>query len=169
MTKAKTTTAMVVVPTVVQQRQAVAAFILSGTLERAKPLMAALWAVEEAALPSDEVLRAVLTDTKIEPSKDDMALAERFAQAQHRGRLLDFEETVIAGAKSKVLEGSPKFFNLMGALKIIGERVDPMVTKTTIYDLRGAQFKTPKRYAKLNAQAEDDAVEGEFEEVDEGD
>jgi len=169
MTKVETTTAVALVPTAVQKQQVVAAFTVSGTLERARPLIATLWGVEEAELPTDVVLREWVADPAVVPEKEQMALADRMTQARHRAGLLDLEDEVIEKCKGKVREGSEKFFTLLGALKIIGARVDPMVTqKTTIFDMRGASFKNSRAHRGLNEA--DAAIEGEFTEIDvEGD
>lgn len=168
MPKSKATTALALLPTMIQKQQAVAAFTVSGTLERARPLIATLWGVEEAELPADEALREWVADPTVVPEKEYMALAERMAQAAHRASLLDLEADVIQRCKDKVRDGSEKFFTLLGALKIIGARVDPMVAqKTTVYDLRGARFKTSRNRSKTLEEA---AIEGDFTEVNaEGD
>ena len=169
MAKSKVTTAVALLPTAVQKQQAVAAFTVSGTWERARPLIASLWGVDEADVPENVVLREWVTDVAVIPEKEHMALAERLAQAAHRASLLDLEADVIKACKDKVLPGSEKFFTLLGALKIIGARVDPMVAaKTTVYDLRGASFKNSRAHRGLNEA--DAAIEGEFTAIDvEGD
>jgi hypothetical protein len=163
------TTAVVVATTALQKQQVVAAFTVSGTFERARPLIATLWGVEEAALPADAELREYVGDTSIVPEKEQTLLAERYAQAMHRAKLLNFDEAVIDAGIALVREGSPKFFQIMGAHKLIGQRVDPMVSqKTTIYDMRGAQFKTSRPRGKTVGG--ETVIEGEFTEVDtEGD
>lgn len=169
MAKSKETTALAVVPTSVQKQQVVAAFTVSGTLERARPLIATLWGVEEAELPADVVLRGCIADSAIVPGKEQMALAERMAQAAHRAKLLDLDEAVMDAARDKVREGSPKFFQLMGAHKLIGQRVDPMVgAKINVFNMPGAQFKTSRPRTKTVGG--ETVIEAEFTEVDtEGD
>jgi len=164
--KSKVTTAVALLPTAVQKQQVVAAFTVSGTLERARPLIATLWGVEEAELPDDVVLREWVADPAVVPEKEQMALADRMTQARHRAGLLDLEDEVIEKCKGKVREGSEKFFTLLGALKIIGARVDPMVAqKITVYDMQGASFKTTKKYRGLNEETEE-AIEGDFTELE---
>jgi hypothetical protein len=165
----KTTTAVALVPTPIQKQQVVAAFTVSGTMARARPLIATLWGVDEADVPDDVQLRAWVADSDIVPEKEYMALAERMAQSAHRASLLDLEDEAIKSAKALVKEGSPKFYNLVGLIHIIGKRIDPMMAaKTTIFDLRGASFKTSRpRGARMEEQA---AIKGEFTELDvEGD
>ena len=156
-------TAVACVPTSLQKQQAVAAFTVSGTMARARPLIATLWGVDVAQVPDDAALREWIADASVVPEKEHMALAERLAQAMHRASLLDLEADVIKACKEKVRPGSEKFFTLLGALKIIGARVDPMVAaKTTVYDLRGARFKTSRNRSKTLEGA---AIEGDFVEV----
>jgi len=163
--KSKESTALAVVPTAVQKQQVVAAFTVSGTLERARPLIAILWGVEGAELPTDTVLRGFVGDAGIVPEKEHMALAERIAQAAHRAKLLDLDEAVMDAAKDKVKEGSPKFFQLMGAHKLIGQRVDPMVgAKINVFNMPGAQFKTSRPRSKTVGG--ETVIEAEFTEVD---
>jgi len=163
------TTAVVVATTALQKQQVVAAFTVSGTLERARPLIATLWGVEVGDLPADAELRGCVADASVVPEKEQFALAQRLAEATHRAKLLDFDEAVIDAGMALVREGSPKFFQIMGAHKLIGQRVDPMVAaKTTIYDMRGAQFKTSRPRGKTVGG--ETVIEGEFTEVDtEGD
>jgi len=163
--KSKVTTAVALLPTAVQKQQVVAAFTVSGTLERARPLIATLWGVDEAELPDDVELRAWVADPDLIPAKEDVALAERYYQAAHKASLLDLEDEAIKSAKTLVKEGSPKFYNLVGLIHIIGKRIDPMMApRTTILDLRGASFKTSRpRGKRMEEQA---VIEAEFTEVD---
>ena len=137
MAKGKETTALALLPTAVQKQQVVAAFTVSGTLERARPLIATLWGVEEAELPADVELRAWVADANLIPVQEQLVVADRFALAANRAKLLDLRDEVIEVCKNKVRPGSEKFFTLLGALKIIGDQLNVTEKKVNTFNAGG--------------------------------
>jgi hypothetical protein len=165
--KSKVTTAVALLPTAVQKQQVVAAFTVSGTLERARPLIATLWGVEEAALPDDVELRAWVGDIANLPEKTELAIAHRYAQAAYHAQLYNLQDKAIARAETQLDDGKGSLFNVTGLIKTIGDQLHQAVApQTNIIDLRGASFKTAKQHGKTNEVA----IEGEFTAIDvEGD
>ena len=137
MAKGKATTALALLPTAVQKQQVVAAFTVSGTFERARPLIATLWGVDEAAVPDDAVLREWVGDANLIPAQEQLIAAARFNEAANRAKLLVFRDEVIEAGRNKVRVGSEKFFTLMGAIKIIGDQLNATEKKANTFNAGG--------------------------------
>jgi hypothetical protein len=130
-----TTTAVACVPTAVQKQQVLAAFSVSGTIERAKPLIANLWGVEQGELPDDIVLREWIGDVNVIPTQEQFQVAERFCLAANRAKLLTFRDEIIDEARGSL--SRQKFFTLMGGVKILGDQLNATERKANTFNAGG--------------------------------